>query len=99
MWAVREEREGVSKFDVFLSNTFYRLLNLLGEVNLPPRGSDFALLDRKVFEALLNRQAAIPALSAKLRGWDFVCANRLHQRAAGRRNHQVDAWKKTQCFC
>src|SRR6266567_1500278 len=45
VWAVREEREGVSKADLFLSNTFYRLLNFLGEVNLPPRGSDFALLD------------------------------------------------------
>lgn len=30
VWAVREEREGVSKVDVFLSNAFYRLLNLLG---------------------------------------------------------------------
>ena len=48
VWAVREEREGISRTDLFLANTFYRLLNFLGEVNLPPRGSDFALLDRKV---------------------------------------------------
>ncbi len=53
VWAVRQERQGVSSVDVFLSNTFYRLLNLLGEVNLPPRGSDFALLDRKALDALL----------------------------------------------
>src|SRR3954447_10097255 len=52
VWAVREEREGVSRLDVFLANTFYRLLNLMGEVNLPPRGSDFALLDRKALDAL-----------------------------------------------
>src|ERR1700759_311785 len=54
VWAVREEREGVSRVDLFLSNTFYRLLNLLGEVNLPARGSDFALLDRKVIDALVE---------------------------------------------
>src|SRR5882672_3677850 len=48
VWAVREERQGISRTDLFMANTFYRLLNLLGEVNLPPRGSDFALLDRKV---------------------------------------------------
>ena len=29
VWAVRAEREGVSKIDLMLSNTFYRLLNLL----------------------------------------------------------------------
>ena len=54
VWAVREEREGISPLDLFFSNAFYRLLNLLGEVNLPPRGSDFALLDHKVVGALLQ---------------------------------------------
>jgi glycosyltransferase involved in cell wall biosynthesis len=60
VWAVRAEREGVSKFDVFLSNAFYRLLNLMGEVNLPPRGSDFALFDRKVIDALLKSTGSHP---------------------------------------
>ena len=54
VWAVRKEREGVSKVDLFLSNAFYGLLNLMGEVSLPPRGSDFALLDNKVVSALLK---------------------------------------------
>jgi len=62
VWAVREEREGVSKIDVFLSNTFYRLLNLMGEVNLPPRGSDFALLDKKVIDALLKSTGSHPSV-------------------------------------
>ncbi len=66
VWAVREEREGVSKVDVFLSNTFYRLLNLLGEVNLPPRGSDFALLDRKVVDALLQSAGNHPSIGGEI---------------------------------
>ena len=66
VWAVREEREGVSKVDVFVSNTFYRLLNLLGEVNLPPRGSDFALLDRKVIDALLHSAGSHPSIGGEI---------------------------------
>ena len=66
VWAVREEREGVSKVDVFLSNTFYRLLNLLGEVNLPPRGSDFALLDRKAMDALLQSAGSDPSIGGEI---------------------------------
>jgi len=66
VWAVREEREGVSKFDVFLSNTFYRLLNLMGDVKLPPRGSDFALLDRKVIDALLRSTGSHPSIIGEI---------------------------------
>jgi glycosyltransferase involved in cell wall biosynthesis len=66
VWAVREEREGVSKFDVFLSNLFYRLLNLMGEVNLPPRGSDFALLDRKVIHALIESTGSHPSIIGEI---------------------------------
>jgi dolichol-phosphate mannosyltransferase len=66
VWAVREEREGVSRVDVFLSNTFYRLLNLLGEVNLPPRGSDFALLDRKAMDALLQSAGSDPSIGGEI---------------------------------
>jgi polyisoprenyl-phosphate glycosyltransferase len=66
VWAVREEREGVSKIDVFLANAFYRLLNLLGEVDLPPRGSDFALLDRKVIDALLQSAGCHPSIGGEI---------------------------------
>ena len=66
VWAVREEREGVSKMDLLLSNTFYRLLNLLGEVNLPPRGSDFALLDRKAVDALLQSAGSDPSIFGEI---------------------------------
>lgn len=74
VWAAREEREGVSKFDVFLSNTFYRLLNLMGEVNLPPRGSDFALVDRKVIDALLKSTGSHPSVIGEIARLGFTQA-------------------------
>lgn len=87
VWAVREEREGVSKIDVFLSNTFYRLLNLLGEVNLPPRGSDFALLDRKAVDALLQSAGSDPSLGGEIARLGFSATQITYtkeRRAAGR---------------
>ena len=66
VWAVRDERVGVSRFDVFLSNTFYRLLNLMGEINLPPTGSDFALMDRKVVLALLKSTGSHPSVIGEI---------------------------------
>lgn len=66
VWAVRAEREGISKLDLFLANTTYRLLNLLGEVDLPPRGSDFALLDRKAINALLQSVGSDPSIGGEI---------------------------------
>jgi polyisoprenyl-phosphate glycosyltransferase len=86
VWAVREEREGVSRIDVFLANTFYRLLNLLGEVNLPPRGSDFALLDRKVVAALLQSVGSDPSIGGEIARLGFCSAQIKYtkdKRAAG----------------
>jgi polyisoprenyl-phosphate glycosyltransferase len=86
VWAVREERQGVSKVDVFLSNTFYRLLNLLGEVNLPPRGSDFALLDRKVINALIESAGSNPSIGGEVARLGFSSSQITYtkaQRAAG----------------
>ncbi len=86
VWAVRKEREGVSRVDVFLSNTFYRALNLLGEVSLPPRGSDFALLDRKVVEALLKSAGSNPSIGGEIARLGFSSAQVAYtkeKRAAG----------------
>ncbi len=74
VWAVREEREGISRADLFMANTFYRLLNLLGEVNLPPRGSDFALLDRKVVAALLKSAGSNPSIGGEIARLGFSSA-------------------------
>src|SRR3974390_1964018 len=86
VWAVRAEREGVSKSDLFLANTFYRLLNLLGEVNLPPRGSDFALLDRKAVQALLQSVGSNPSIGGEIARLGFSSAQITYtkaKRAAG----------------
>ena len=86
VWAVREEREGVSRVDVFLSNAFYRLLTLMGEVNLPPRGCDFALLDRKVIDALLKSAGSHPSLIGEIARLGFSQAQITYtkqQRVAG----------------
>jgi polyisoprenyl-phosphate glycosyltransferase len=78
VWAVREEREGISKADLFLANTFYRLLNLLGEVNLPPRGSDFALLDRQVIDALVQSTGSHPSIGGEIARLGFSQAQILY---------------------
>jgi len=86
VWAVREERRGVSKIDVFLANTFYRLLNFLGEVNLPPRGSDFALLDRKAIDGLLRSVGSDPSIGGEIARLGFSSTQISYtkeQRAAG----------------
>lgn len=86
VWAVREQREGVSALDVFLANMFYRLLNLLGEVNLPPRGSDFALLDRKAIDALLQSAGSDVSLGGEIARLGFSSEQIIYtkeRRAAG----------------
>lgn len=86
VWAVREERQGISKADLFLANAFYRLLNLLGEVNLPPRGSDFALLDRKAVDALLKSAGSHPSIGGEIARLGFSSAQIAYtkeKRAAG----------------
>ncbi len=66
IWAVREQRRGISRLDLFLSNTFYRLMNVMSDVNLPPSGTDFALLDRKVINALLESSGSHPSLIGEI---------------------------------
>jgi polyisoprenyl-phosphate glycosyltransferase len=86
VWAVREQREGVSKLDLFLANTTYRLLNLLGEVDLPPRGSDFALLDRIAINALLQSAGSDPSIGGEIARLGFSSAQIAYtkqERAAG----------------
>lgn len=66
VWAVRERREGVSWSTRFFSRSFYWLLNHLGQVDLPPAGSDFALLDRAALNALLQSVGANPSLGGEI---------------------------------
>lgn len=52
VYGVRESRESESAIKRAGANAFYRLLNWLSTVDIPPDAGDFRLLDRKVVEAL-----------------------------------------------
>ncbi len=65
-WAVREKREGVSRMEKALSALFYFLVNRLGHVALPPQGSDFALLDKRVVNALAESAGAHLSLGGEI---------------------------------
>jgi polyisoprenyl-phosphate glycosyltransferase len=50
----REERAGETRFKVWSSRVFYRLVNRLSPTPIPMDAGDFRLMDRSVVEALLQ---------------------------------------------
>jgi dolichol-phosphate mannosyltransferase len=53
VWAVRKSREGERKSTLLFAKFYYWLMRkAAGMEHVPPEGADFALLDRKVAEAL-----------------------------------------------
>ncbi len=52
VYAVRSKREGESWFKLFTAAAFYRLIQLVTDVNIPMNTGDFRLLDRKVVQVL-----------------------------------------------
>ncbi len=66
VWAVRADREGTGAIQIAASRAFYWLLNRFGMVAVPPRGSDFALLDRVVVRALLASAGTTPSLGGEI---------------------------------
>lgn len=90
IWAVREAREGIGAIDRFFSNSFYWLLNRFGQVQLPPQGSDFALLDRKVVRALLGSVGANPSLGGEIAKLGFSQDQILYTKE--RRQHGQSKW-------
>lgn len=71
VWAVREQRLGVSKMSVFFSNTFFRLLNWSTDINYPKTGADYALLDRKAMDGLVRSAGSKPSLGALIAWMGF----------------------------
>jgi dolichol-phosphate mannosyltransferase len=53
VYAVREHREGESRFKLTTARWFYRLFDKLAQVNLEHNSGDFRLLDRRALDALL----------------------------------------------
>lgn len=52
VWAVRDGREGESWVNRVLSRFYYWLMRRFAEVQPPPTGADFLLVDRQVLEVL-----------------------------------------------
>ena len=52
VYAVREEREGESRFKLFTASLFYRLISSITDVKIPLDAGDFRLLDRMVVDVL-----------------------------------------------
>jgi dolichol-phosphate mannosyltransferase len=54
VYAVREGREGETRFKLATASWFYKLFDKLAQVDLEPNSGDFRLLDRRALDALLS---------------------------------------------
>jgi polyisoprenyl-phosphate glycosyltransferase len=54
VYAVREERDGESRFKLATARWFYRVFDWLASVDLRHNSGDFRLLDRRALDALLS---------------------------------------------
>ncbi len=54
VYAVREQREGESRFKLSTARLFYALFDKLAQVDLQHNSGDFRLLDRRALDALLS---------------------------------------------
>ena len=54
VYAVREQREGESRFKLSTARWFYRLFDKLAQVELQHNSGDYRLLDRRALDALLS---------------------------------------------
>jgi dolichol-phosphate mannosyltransferase len=54
VYAVREQREGESRFKLATARWFYKLFDKLAQVELEHNSGDFRLLDRQALDALLS---------------------------------------------
>src|SRR5207248_1733206 len=54
VYAVREEREGESRFKLSTARWFYKLFDKLAQVELQHNSGDYRLLDRRALDALLS---------------------------------------------
>ena len=68
VYAVRERREGESRFKLSTARWFYRLFDKLAQVELQQNSGDFRLLDRRALDALLSMRER----NRFLRGHDRV---------------------------
>ena len=99
VWAVREQIEGISISNKIFSRLFYFLINKFAEIKLPPTGADFALLDRKVINALLKSTGTNPSLSGLIASLGFKSSEIMYIKE--KRQHGKSKWtlsKKVKAF-
>jgi dolichol-phosphate mannosyltransferase len=53
VYAVRDQRQGETRFKLATARWFYKLFDKLAQVDLEPNSGDFRLLDRRALDALL----------------------------------------------
>ena len=66
VWAVREKRDGVPASEMLFADLFYWMMNRFSTISVPPKGSDFALIDRWVIDALRQSISASPYLMGEI---------------------------------
>jgi polyisoprenyl-phosphate glycosyltransferase len=54
VYAVRDRRDGETRFKLATASWFYKLFDKLAQVDLEPNSGDFRLLDRRALDALLS---------------------------------------------
>jgi polyisoprenyl-phosphate glycosyltransferase len=64
VYAVRERREGETRFKLLTAKWFYRLFRHLAQIDVPLDSGDFRLMDRRALDAVL----AMPERNRFLRG-------------------------------
>ncbi len=64
VWAVRAERQGITFLSSLFSRFFYWLLGKMTNLHIPPKGADYALLDRKVYHGLVQSAGSKPSIGA-----------------------------------
>src|ERR1700736_4871731 len=62
VYAVREQRDGESRFKLTTARWFYSLFDKLAQVELQHNSGDFRLLDRRALDALLSMREPTPFL-------------------------------------
>lgn len=53
VYAVRDARAGESRGKLVTARWFYRIMNRLGDVNIPPDAGDFRLVDRRALDGVI----------------------------------------------
>ncbi len=54
VYGQRTDRPGETPFKLWTAKSFYRLINRVSQIKIPPEAGDFRLLDRRVVEVLLG---------------------------------------------